>query len=297
MVHARRAPPSSPSLPRVSRASSCILVNESTNFACIAWGATPCSSARVPRYPTTAAARTPEIEPGALIAVDCVQPSRIAGSRHGSAFSASPTPTVGSSSANTATSSPRMLEHGLWPYQVNNPLVGLALRSHPTTSNLEAWRYPGFPTVVSPHGHVVWADSRVHLADVTFVRVPSHHRMALHPTRGARRPPRTRPEGHVRRHGGERRILRRVRSVRRVRGGCRTRRPLTSVRSSSFPRRRPRFFPSSSRSGTFARAPRGTASRIPQRRSMVVSFVKDTGGGETARVDVYYARGTIATER
>ena len=109
--------------------------------------------------------------------------------------------------------------------------------------------------------------------------------MALHPTRGARRPPRTRPEGHVRRHGGERRILRRVRSVRRVRGGCRTRRPrigpfefvsLDVVRGS--PRARPA--PGHSRVRQEARASR----EIPQ-RSFHGGFVRQGYGrwGDGAR--------------
>ena len=242
-------------------------------------------------------ADSPEIEPGALIAVDCVQPSRIAGSRHG--------PFLRLSNAygwlferkhGNVVAAKMPLEHGLWPYQVNNPLVGLALRSHPTTSNLEAWRYPGFPTVVYPHGHVVLgrlasAPRRRH-----FRARPGHH-----------------PDGSSPDARGE------TSSENSTRGTCPTpwrraakssgafaafegyeegveRVDRESVRSSSFPSTSSAVLPELVRLGTFARAPRGTG--FERNTTTIVPWwfrsSRIRAVGETARVDVYYATGTIA---
>ena len=242
-------------------------------------------------------ADSPEIEPGALIAVDCVQPSRIAGSRHG--------PFLRLSNAygwlferkhGNVVAAKMPLEHGLWPYQVNNPLVGLALRSHPTTSNLEAWRYPGFPTVVYPHGHVVWADSRVHLDDVTFVRVQGTTGWLF--TRRAGRDvlreldPRDMSDAMAasgESSGAFAAFEGYEEGVERV--------DRESVRSSSFPSTSSAVLPElvPLRDIRACAKRHGLREKYHNDRSMVVSFVKDTGGGETARVDVYYATGTIAT--
>ena len=284
VVHARRAPPSSPLSSRLASVVM-VLVTRSTNFACIAWGATPCSSARVPRYPTTAAARTaPRSNPARSSPWTASSPAASPAAAT-APFSASPTPTVGSSSANTATSSPRRCPSST----VSGPtrltiLVGPALRSHPTTSNLEAWRYPGFPTVVYPHGHVVWADSRVHLDDVTFVRVQGTTGWLF--TRRAGRDvlreldPRDMSDAMA--ASGESSGA--FAAFEGVRGGCRTRRPrigpfeFVSSTSSAVLRARPA--PGHSRVRQEARASR----EIPQ-RSFHGGFVRQGYGrwGDGAR--------------
>lgn len=244
----------------------------------------------------------PEIEPGALLAVDCVQPSRIAGSRNG--------PFLRLCNAygwlferkhGDVVAAKMPLEHGLWPYQVNNPLVGLALRSHPTTSNLEAWRYPGFPTVVYPHGHVVWADARVRQDDVTFVRVQGTTGWLF--TRRAGQDvlrelnPRDMSDAMAAsgESSGAFAAFEGSEGSERVGGDSSrsTLHPSTSSAARAPDATLPELVP--------LRDIRACAERHRLRerysndRSMVVSFVKDMGGGETARVDVYYATGTIAT--
>ena len=173
VVHARRAPPSSPSLPRVSRASSWLLVNEIHELRVrIAWGATPCSSARVPRYPTTAAARTaPRSNPARSSPWTASSPAASPAAAT-APFSASPTPTVGSSSANTATSSPRRCPRaqslalpGEQSPRPDSPSARIP--PHPT-SRRGATRLPhrGLPARTRRLGRLA-----VHLDDVTFVRV------------------------------------------------------------------------------------------------------------------------------
>ena len=236
----------------------------STSFACIAWGATPCSSARVPRSPTTAAAWTaPRSSPGRSSPWTASSPaaSRAVAT---APSSASATPTVGSSSANTATSSPRSCPSSTvsGPTRSTTPRrTRPSLAPHhvqPRGVALPRLPHRGLPARPRRLGGRARAPGRRHLRPR-----PGHHRMALHPSRGARRPSRTQPEGHVRRHGGERRIIRRVRRVRRVEGSERvggdasrwTPNPSTTSSAARAPTRRS---PSSSRSGTFARAPRGT---------------------------------------
>ena len=150
--------------------------------------------------------------------------------------------------------------------------------------------------MVYPHGHVVWADARVHLDDATFVRVQGTTGWLF--TRRAGRDvlreldPRDMSDAMAasgESSGAFAAFEGYEEGVERV--------DRESVRSSSFPSTPSAVLPElvPLRDIRACAKRHGLREKYHNDRSMVVSFVKDTGGGETARVDVYYATGTIAT--
>jgi hypothetical protein len=207
------------------------------------------------------------------------------------------------------------LERGLWPYRVCNESVGLALRSHPTNKTEDEWKFGyshgvndahvSHAQVLYPHDHVVWADARVSFEGVTYVRVQG-------------------TTGWLFTRRGERHVMTEILDPDEMEMGRRD--GLGEVASSSANAREASFSaaPASAHVSDHTVANEGLVDLVDPKWQMapemlplrdmrlmakrhklrevyfdgkekaVVSFVKDVGNGDSARVDVYYATGTIA---
>jgi len=207
------------------------------------------------------------------------------------------------------------LERGLWPYRVCNESVGLALRSHPTNKTEDEWKFGyshgvndahvSHAQVLYPHDHVVWADARVSFEGVTYVRVQG-------------------TTGWLFTRRGERHVMTEILDPDEMEMARRD--GLGEVASSSANAREASFSaaPASAHVSDHTVANEGLVDLVDPKWQMapemlplrdmrlmakrhklrevyfdgkekaVVSFVKDVGNGDSARVDVYYATGTIA---
>jgi len=212
------------------------------------------------------------VDPATLVAVDCVRPDAAAAHDTGDGPFLRLCNGLGWLFARKrgTTQMTRMpAERGLWPYQVQNPTVGLALRSHPTDSDDPEWRlYPG--DVVYPHEHVVWCDVRVRDGDREFLRVQGTDGWLF-----------------TRRDGVD--VMRELTARELSRGMLLAEEEAAKMgHGAVVPVLLP---PKDLRASAFRHRLR---ERYHNDRSRVVSFVKDLGAGETSRVDVYYSTGTIA---
>ena len=205
-------------------------------------------------------------EVGDLCCVECVQPSRVGSDNgpflrlangHGWLFERKYGDRVMHRMA---------VEHGLWAYRVNNPVVGLLLRSHPTTS--QKWLLDG--DILCPHEYVVWADARVVDGATTYVRiqgttgwlftrrgdvdtlVPVNNSLVSTPTVSA---PTTPPLG--------------------------TQRPLTADAIRAMARCKLSHL--------------GLHEVQHNEVSRVIAFTRGDGDGGTIRINVYYTTGTVST--
>ena len=203
------------------------------------------------------------------------------------------------------------LERGLWPYRVCNESVGLALRSHPTNKTEDEWKFGyshgvndahvSHAQVLYPHDHVVWADARVSFEGVTYVRVQG-------------------TTGWLFTRRGERHVMTEILDPDDFDDLARL--GLGQVASSSAEKSAANLAPAHvsdqqvAREGLvdlvdpkwqmapemlplrdlrlMAKRHRLREAYFDGKEKAVVSFVKDLGSGESARVDVYYATGTIA---
>jgi hypothetical protein len=200
------------------------------------------------------------------------------------------------------------LERGLWPYRVCNESVGLALRAHPTNKTEDEWKFGyshgvndahvSHAQVLYPHDHVVWADARVIFEGVTYVRVQG-------------------TTGWLFTRRGERNVMTEIDDAEE------TARLLASPASSADASADPAAALASVHVSDQHVALEGHAAGDPKwqmapemlplrdlrlmakrhrlreaffdgNAKFVVSFLKDVGAGESARVDVYYTTGTIA---
>ena len=200
------------------------------------------------------------------------------------------------------------LERGLWAYRVDNEGVGLALRSHPTNSPEFDYKY-GYShgltaketllgQVLFPHGHVVWTDARVSFEGVTYLRVQG--------TTG----------WLFTRRGEKHTLIECVDPDEIVRLSAGVEDDETDLTLGQFEehegvdtRNDDSLHPNT---GYLVNVPKEiNLEMLPIRdlrvmakkhklresylnkKTRVVSFVKDLGAGETARIDVYYTTGTI----
>jgi hypothetical protein len=250
--------------------------------------------------------KSPVFDVGDLFAVDRVRPSLIGSDngpflqlsnaygwlferKHGDAFAI------------------RMpLERGLWAYRVCNETVGLALRAHPTNAFEDEWRF-GYShgvsdvhvkhaEVIYPHDHVVWVDARVTFEGVTYVRVQGTTGW-LFTRRGEKKTLVELtdaeeiaemalgfggPSGNLTSEIKDLALVQ-ASDLRIVTDGNALSDGKWHVASEVLPLRELR---------AMARRHKIRESSFND-RTRVISFVKNVGGGETARIDIYYATGTI----
>ena len=200
------------------------------------------------------------------------------------------------------------LERGLWPYRVRNESVGLALRAHPTNKTEDEWKFGyshgvndahvSHAQVLYPHDHVIWADARVTFEGVTYVRVQG-------------------TTGWLFTRRGERLVMTEIVDPEEVEAAR-----LGGVASSADASVDPSAALAAvhvsdqhvARDGHAAVDPKWQMApevlplrdlRLMAKRHRLreaafdtasgkVSFLKDVGAGDSARVDVYYTTGTIA---
>ena len=199
------------------------------------------------------------------------------------------------------------LERGLWPYRVCNESVGLALRAHPTNKTEDEWKFGyshgvndahvSHAQVLYPHDHVVWADARVIFEGVTYVRVQG-------------------TTGWLFTRRGERNVMTELVDAEET---ARASSPASSADASADPaaalasvhvsdqhvaleghaagdpkwQMAPEMLPLRDLR-LMAKRHRLREAFFDGNAKFVVSFLKDVGAGESARVDVYYTTGTIA---